>query len=1213
MEEQNEANFVQEQKCKSKGGRIRRIIRNILISVAAVWVILLLVLQIVLSPSLLTGMVNDVFDDMVDGEVSFGEVSTSVFKNFPNLNVTLHDFTMTYPSDRYESFPKSSARLMSFGCGEQTDTLASFREFSASVNILSLMVGHIRIPSVTLSYPRIYAKSYNDTTANWNMIKLADSSDVEEEQESAGLPPITIEKVILDNRPRIVYCSEQDTLYTFVNLKEMKFDGRISTKSKSRPKISFSIDSLFVSGRKDSSAIALGLEKLHIDERKDYVELDAAANTFIFTPAYGRMSIPISASARLLMKEDAVPSFFVEDATVNVGGVPMTLVADVKYYPDSLYVNGAFAVQGFGVGDMIDRYGKVFVKALEDIKTDAELSLTASFEGIYKWDGSVLPEIRAALMLSDGKFAYKPISMDGVLGVDASAHVRPSGRMDLFVDRFRFEGPAIGIDVKGTAGDVTGSDPLLGLDATIALRLDEVGRKFKSGSGYTMAGSLDAEAHGNVRVSQLHPSRLGDAKLNGFIKSPGLALASQRDSLSLMTDSINITFGIVEGDSVSVSPRSASRTVSQGASQTVSSKKENDLALNVDIDSMSVNYKNTIQLLVRDLSVAARNGAGALDSSSAKVHPFSGLASVGLLRLIDSESASFTVVNSQNRFTVTPADEESMAPELNFTTHNKRIFLRHPDGRVALTGLKADASARYVAYEKKKKVQAFLDTLAKKYPGVPKDSLFFVARADYMKKVTIPDWMTEKDFVKSDLDFTLSESMARYFRNWKFSGDLAFDRMNLMTPLFPLKTVCTGFAGHITNKRLDLNRLAINSGTSEMAVTGHVDGLQRALLRRGKIGLNVDITSSRLNINQLLAAMSKGSEYTQNKSTQTEQDNAQLQNLTDAEFQNMVTSDTLMTASELAPSLFVVPGNLEAQVSLDASNVVYSTLNIGKVSSCIRIMQRCVQITNTSADSNVGDMEFEGFYSTKTKQDLKTGFRLKMTDVTADRVIQLMPSVNQLLPVLKTFKGNLNGEVAATADLDTNMNIVMPSLNGVIRLQGTDLQVHDDPMITKMAKILKFKDRSGMRIDKMSVEGQIKDNTLEIFPFILNVDRYTLGLSGRQNFDQTFKYHVSVIKSPLLIRFGVDLFGDFEDFKFRIGKPKYKNDNVPAFSVVIDQASLNLSKSINDIFRKGVDEAIRENTKQDIIEKHKEELNYQNAVDISLDTLTTAEKNKLDE
>ena len=146
----------------------------------------------------------------------------------------------------------------------------------------------------------------------------------------------------------------------------------------------------------------------------------------------------------------------------------------------------------------------------------------------------------------------------------------------------------------------------------------------------------------------------------------------------------------------------------------------------------------------------------------------------------------------------------------------------------------------------------------------------------------------------------------------------------------------------------------------------------------------------------------------------------------------------------------------------------------------------------------------------------------------------------------------------------------------------------------------------------MSVEGLISDSRLEIFPFILDIDRYVLAMSGIQNLDSSFKYHVSVIESPLPFRVGIDLWGDFEDMKFKIGKAKYKNANIPVFTAAVDEVKLNLAESIRNIFRKGVDKAVSENRRQQEINDYKKSIDYVQAVDEQIDTLSAEEQKSLD-
>ena len=182
----------------------------------------------------------------------------------------------------------------------------------------------------------------------------------------------------------------------------------------------------------------------------------------------------------------------------------------------------------------------------------------------------------------------------------------------------------------------------------------------------------------------------------------------------------------------------------------------------------------------------------------------------------------------------------------------------------------------------------------------------------------------------------------------------------------------------------------------------------------------------------------------------------------------------------------------------------------------------------------------------------------------------------------------------------------------MIRIGGNHLQLHNDESIRKIAKILKFKDRENTYIDKMSVEGIISDSKLEIFPFVLDIDRYVLAMSGVQNLDSSFKYHISVIESPLPFRLGIDLQGDFNDMKFKIGKAKYKSAEVPVFTAAVDQVKLNLAESIRDIFLKGVDEAVKESRRQQEINDYKKKIDYVQVVDEQMDTLSSEEQKSLD-
>ena len=224
-----------------------------------------------------------------------------------------------------------------------------------------------------------------------------------------------------------------------------------------------------------------------------------------------------------------------------------------------------------------------------------------------------------------------------------------------------------------------------------------------------------------------------------------------------------------------------------------------------------------------------------------------------------------------------------------------------------------------------------------------------------------------------------------------------------------------------------------------------------------------------------------------------------------------------------------------------------------------------------------------------------------------------MPGLDTIVPLLKSFDGLLNCEIAATTQFDPEMNIITPSMNGVIRISGDNLNITDNAYFSDIAKTLMFKNKKTGHVDRMMIEGIIKDSKLEIFPFLLEIDRYRLGLSGVQGMDMSYRYHISLIKSPLLFKVGIDLYGnDFDEMKFKIGRAKYKNTDIPMFTAVIDKTKINLIESIHNIFTKGVETAVRENSRQQEIMDMKEKIGYVQAVEQNIEELTEEEKQQVE-
>ncbi|MGN1214915.1 MAG: hypothetical protein ACI4TJ_01585, partial [Candidatus Cryptobacteroides sp.] len=573
------------------------------------------------------------------------------------------------------------------------------------------------------------------------------------------------------------------------------------------------------------------------------------------------------------------------------------------------------------------------------------------------------------------------------------------------------------------------------------------------------------------------------------------------------------------------------------------------------VDSLFAEYGTSTFIRGTGIHLFAHNTDEAVDGAESN-HPLHGHLEIGSAGMMDMDLNFVGVKSSENVFQIRRHVRDGRnVPHLNLSTDNERIIIRADANRISADGLSMEVNAN---------------------PAKPR------ART---RRRDLPPAL--QDSLKQEINIQLGESVMKYYRNWDLDGAIHMNGCSVITPHFPLENRITGLEGRFNNDRIDLSGVRFESGTSDISATGSVSGIRRALSpRHGKLILSLDLNSDFIDLNQIFTALAAGEKFRETEKAGLATGGSDSEYLTS--IQQQAAEDTLAQSAAL-----IIPAGVEARFTVNASTLKYSEMETSWFSSDIIMKDRCLQLTNALAMTNMGDVFLEGFYSSRSKDDLKAGFDFTLSNVTAEKVISLFPAVDSIMPMLQAFNGLLDCEIAATASIDSSMSLIMPSISGIVKIDGKDLSLADSESLNKLRKTLMFKDKDSSYIDNMSIRGIVRDNLLEIFPFIMKVDRYTVAIDGKQQFDQNFRYHLSAIKSPIPMRFGVNLNGNFEDWKWRIGKARYKSTKIPLFDNEVDDLRHNLMTAIHTIFDKGVDDALRSNeASQEAIENKKTEIEY---------------------
>jgi hypothetical protein len=444
--------------------------------------------------------------------------------------------------------------------------------------------------------------------------------------------------------------------------------------------------------------------------------------------------------------------------------------------------------------------------------------------------------------------------------------------------------------------------------------------------------------------------------------------------------------------------------------------------------------------------------------------------------------------------------------------------------------------------------------------------------------------LTESDFVGKDIKVDLGQDVVNFLREWSPSAGITAKSGFYANPRLPLRNRIKGIDLQYNDDSFDLNKLEITSGTSDLSVSGKITDLRRTLLGRGFLRGDLKVDSKRLNLNEFLSALEVGKDNVYKAESETDE--------------SFVT-DTLANAQfrvDSTMSVIVIPANLDTKIALHADNLDYSDIAVSPFDARINVAKRCVQITDTKLSTNLGDVAFDAFYATRSKKDIQIGADLQLMDMSAAGIIHMLPTVDKMIPALKSFKGNLGCRVSFTSQLDTMMNVLVPTLDGLVRITGKELEIKDAGELRKITRLLMFKNKNIGRIDDLAMDAVVENSQVEIYPFILGVDRYKVALMGVQNLDRTMHYNISIIKTPILpMRFGINIQGSLDDFRFSIGRSKYHRGEVPVFKQEIDDIQYNIGDAIRNVFERGVENALA-STRQSYmyLQKRKRELGYDN-------------------
>lgn len=842
---------------------------------------------------------------------------------------------------------------------------------------------------------------------------------------------------------------------------------------------------------------------------------------------FGFDTLEFGAQGGVLWDSSNPFSVTVKGFKVDVDDFNATIDAEIDFKESIVVRELGVSTGSLPVMQLLQHAPRHIMPLVEPLETDMCLKAALTLTHPWQAGDTVLPSFKGMLDIPSCSVVYQNLHFNR-FSVEAEVDFDGTD-MDKSVynlKRLFIDGRMVDVDLRAKVTSPV-SDPRIEGRFKGAVNLQKIPPRLRDRLPFAISGAVEGDADFRFHLS--------DLKREGFHKIYAEGKLDLRDIVLDAYDrgDLFLRHGVVNFGS--------NRAFVNDADQRVDSL----LTLSLKIDTLSANGEGIV-VEAREF----RAGAGTVNryssADTSEINPFGMKLVIERLKLdIPADTLRLRLRDAEIGGSLKRYKGETRLPQLNLRMGVDGLMFGQALTRFALrsadVGLELHMRPRRVS------------TLTPEQRAARRKAI-----ADSLASAGV----VPTEAMVADLD----SGSRRMLMRWDFNGHVKAEAGRVITPYFPLRNRISNIDLHFSQDSIRLHNLLCKAGQSDFLVDGTVSNLRRAMLGRhnNTLGVSLTMTSDTINVNEIVRALFAGGSVAQHA------DSAMVWNDDDADNFSPELSQMADTA-EASPLL--VPRNLDARFRMKAANILYSDIVLDSFKGNLLVYDGAVNLRNLSASTDIGSIRLDGLYAAPAADDMRFGLGMKVNRFRLDRLTAIVPAIDSLLPVMKSFEGIVNADVAVTTDIAPNMDIEIPSLRAAIKIDGDSLVLLDADTFKTLSKWLFFKNKKRNMIDHMAVEVVVENSSIEIFPFMFDIDRYRLGVMGYNDLAMNLNYHVSVLKSPIPFKFGINIKGTPDNPKIRLGGAKFKENMVVERQEIADNTRINIVQQIDNVFRRGISKA----------------------------------------
>ena len=270
-------------------------------------------------------------------------------------------------------------------------------------------------------------------------------------------------------------------------------------------------------------------------------------------------------------------------------------------------------------------------------------------------------------------------------------------------------------------------------------------------------------------------------------------------------------------------------------------------------------------------------------------------------------------------------------------------------------------------------------------------------------------------------------------------------------------------------KAISLKGLNMKVGQSDFMLTGQVTNYLNYIFKEGVLAGNMQLNSSLVNMNELM---------------------------------RLATDEAPATDSPDEAVAFSIPKNVDFTFNSNIRQVVFERVPITNVRGLITARDEKLVLDNLNMETLGGEVNMTGSYqNTAENQPLfDFGFNVKKVDI--PQAFQTISGLQKIFPIAGNSQGKLSSDLKMRGQLDSQFNLIPPTVNGSGRLTTEGVQIKDSPLFSQLKGILKAERLKDVKVDDFRAKIEIKNGAVFLDPFKTRIAGQQATLAGSLNIEK---------------------------------------------------------------------------------------------------------------